>query len=237
MPIRSGLDQELNQLRDMLFRMEGLVNESLGRAMDSLKKRDADLANAVIRGDDAVNQLRYDIEQFCVNTIATQQPVATDLRMIMGVVHVAVEMERMGDHATGVAKITLKVCNEPLLKPLIDLPRMANIATEMLHEGVRAFINNDAEKARSIIDRDDDVDALHDQIFRELLTYMLEDPTTIRRATHLIWASHAVERYADRATNIAERTLFVATGKLADLTSEALKVERTSEELHDTEVS
>ncbi len=233
MPIRSGLDQELNQLRDMLFRMEGLVNESLRRAMESLKKRDDELAQAVIRDDAVVNQLRYDIEQFCVNTIATQQPVATDLRTIMGVVHVAVEMERMGDHATGVAKITLKISDEPLLKPLIDLPRMATIATEMLHEGVRAFINNDAEKARGIIDRDDDVDALHDQIFRELLTYMLEDPTTIRRATHLIWASHAVERYADRATNIAERTLFVATGKLADLTSESLEVDRTSEELHE----
>ncbi len=223
--IRTELDLELNQLRDMLFRMEGLVSEALGRGIDSLKRRDADLARQVIAGDDVINQMRYDVEQFCVSTIATQQPVATDLRTILAAVHIAVEMERMGDHAAGVAKVTLQICDEPLLKPLIDLPRMAVIAVEMLHTGVQAFMDSDAEMARRIIDRDDEVDALHDQIFRELLTYMLEDPTTIRRATHLIWASHAVERFADRATNIAERILFVTEGQLEDLTSEA-------EELH-----
>ncbi len=221
MAIRRGLDEELNQLRDTLYRMEQLVNEAMQQAMDSLKKRDAELAQRVIREDEVINELRYDVEQYCVNTIATQQPVATDLRTIIGAVHIAVEMERMGDHAAGVAKITLKVCDEPLLKPLIDLPRMVAIASEMLHEGVRAFINADAEMAQSIVDRDDEVDALHDQIYRELITYMLEDPATIRRATHLIRASHAVERFADRATNIAERILFVAKGKLLDLTSEA----------------
>lgn len=226
MPIRIGLDQELHRMRDMLFEMEELVNTSMHRAMESLKQRDAALAQQVIIDDDAVNQLRYEIEQFCVDTIATQQPVATDLRTIMAIVHIAVEMERMGDHAAGVAKITLKVCEEPLLKPLIDLPRMVDIATEMLHEGIRAFLNGDLVKARAIIDRDDLVDGLHDQIYRELITYMLEDPSTIRRATHLIWASHAVERFADRATNVAERTLFVATGRLEDLTSEASESSR-----------
>ncbi|MCU0521555.1 MAG: phosphate signaling complex protein PhoU [Anaerolineae bacterium] len=223
MPIRIGLDQELHRMREMLFQMEELVNTAMRRAMESLKQRDAVLAQQVIVDDDAINLLRYEIEQFCVDTIATQQPVATDLRTIMAIVHIAVEMERMGDHAAGVAKITLKVCNEPLLKPLIDLPRMVDIATEMLHEGIRAFLNGDVEKARAIIDRDDMVDGLHEQIYRELLTYMVEDPSTIRRATHLIWASHAVERFADRATNVAERTLFVATGRLEDLTSEASK--------------
>jgi phosphate transport system protein len=153
--------------------------------------------------------------------IATQQPVATDLRLILAVVHIAVEMERMGDHAAGVAKVTLEICDEPMLKPLIDLPRMAEVSIEMVHEGVRAFINGDADVAHSIIERDDEVDALHNQIFRELVTYMLEDPATIRRATHLLWASHAVERFADRATNIAERILFVTSGRLEDLTSES----------------
>ncbi len=226
MPIRIGLDQELHRMRDMLFQMEELVNTSMHKAMESLKQRDAELARRIIAEDDAVNQIRYEIEQFCVDTIATQQPVATDLRTIMAIVHIAVEMERMGDHAAGVAKITLKVCEEPLLKPLIDLPRMVEIATEMLHEGIRAFLDNDVVKARAVIDRDDVVDGLHDQIYRELITYMLEDPSTIRRATNLIWASHAVERFADRATNVAERTLFVATGRLEDLTSEAGKAER-----------
>lgn len=228
MPIRIGLDQELQRMRDMLFEMEELVSTSMRLAMESLKQRDAALAQQVIVDDDKVNQLRYVIEQFCVDTIATQQPVATDLRTIMAIVHIAVEMERMGDHAAGVAKITLKVCEEPLLKPLIDLPRMVDLAIEMLHEGIRAFLNNDVVKARAIIDRDDLVDGLHDQIYRELITYMLEDPSTIRRATHLIWASHAVERFADRATNVAERTLFVATGRLEDLTSEASKAARGS---------
>lgn len=221
MRIRTGLDQELDKLRDMLFRMERLVNEAMQKAMDSLKRRDAELAQQVIRDDDVINALRYDIEQYCVTTIATQQPVATDLRTIMAAVHIAVEMERMGDHAAGVAKITLKVHEEPLLKPLIDLPRMASIASEMLYEGVRAFVNADTDAAEAIIARDDEVDALHDQIFRELITYMLEDTSAIRRATHLIWASHSVERFADRATNIAERIIFVTKGQLADLTSEA----------------
>ena len=221
MATRTELDKALNQLRDMLFHMEALVNEALRRGMESLKNRDAELARDVIRSDDVINELRYDVEQFCIDMIATQQPVASDLRAIIGMMHSAVEMERMGDHAAGVAKVTLAVYTESLLKPLIDLPRMVVIATEMLHEAVRALANLDAEAARAIISRDDEVDALHNQVFRELITYMLEDPSTIRRATDLIWASHAVERFADRATNIAERTLFIASGKLADLTSEA----------------
>jgi phosphate transport system protein len=221
MATRRELDNALNQLRNMLFRMEALVGEALHRGMESLKTRDAELAQDVIRSDDPINVLRYEVEQFCVDMIATQQPVASDLRAIMGMMHSAVEMERMGDHAAGVAKVTLAVCAEPLLKPLIDLPRMAAVATEMLHEAVRALVNLDADASREIIGRDDEVDSLHDQIFRELITYMLEDTSTIRRATNLIWASHAVERFADRATNIAERTLFIASGKLEDLTSEA----------------
>lgn len=224
MATRTELDRELDQLRDMLFRMESLVGEALQRGIDSLRRRDAALAEDVIRSDDPINALRYDVEQYCVDMIATQQPVARDLRAIMGMMHSVVEMERMGDHAAGVAKVTLAVCEEPLLKPLIDLPRMATISIEMLHLALQALINNDAEVAQGIIDRDDEVDALHNQIFRELITYMLEDPSTIRRATNLIWASHAVERFADRATNIAERALFITSGQLEDLTSEAAEL-------------
>ena len=224
MATRTELDRELDQLRDMLFRMESLVSEALQRGMDSLRRRDAALAEDVIRSDDVINALRYDVEQSCVDMIATQQPVARDLRTIMSMMHSAVEMERMGDHAAGVAKITLAVYEEPLLKPLIDLPRMATISIEMLHLSLQALINNDAEVAQAIIDRDDEVDSLHDQIFRELITYMLEDTSTIRRATNLTWASHAVERFADRATNIAERALFITSGQLEDLTSEAAEL-------------
>lgn len=221
MKTRSELDHGMHQLNEMLFQMEELVATAMQRAIDSLKRQDEELAHSVIRDDEAINVLRYDIEQFSVAMIATQQPVARDLRTILAGVHIAVEMERMGDHAAGVAKVAVATCDEPLLKPLIDLPRMANIGVEMLHEGVCAFVNCDPDAAQAIIDRDDEVDALHDQIFRELLTYMLEDPSTIRRATYLIRASHAVERFADRATNIAERILFAAQGRLEDLTSEA----------------
>jgi len=223
-PTRTELDRLLDQLQDMLFQMETLVGEALLRAMASLETRDAALARDVIRSDDPINLLRYDVEQFCVDMIATQQPVASDLRAIMGMMHCAVEMERMGDHAAGVAKVTLTTCSEPLLKPLIDLPRMASTAVEMLHEAVNALMNLDQDLARRTIDRDDEVDALHNQVFRELITYMLEDTATIRRATNLIRASHAVERFADRATNIAERTLFISSGRLEDLTSEASNV-------------
>ncbi len=226
MGIRTELDLGLDELRDMLFRMEGLVSKAMQKAIESLKRRDPDLAEQVIREDAEINRLRYDVEQFCVTTIATQQPVATDLRTIIAAVHIAVEMERMGDHAAGVAKITLKTHKEPLLKPLVDLPRMAAIGSEMLHEGVRAFINADLSAAEAIVKRDDEVDSLHDQIFQELLTFMRKDPDSVPRATHLIWASHAVERFADRATNIAERIIFVTKGELADLTSEAIAPKR-----------
>jgi phosphate transport system protein len=151
--------------------------------------------------------------------IATRHPVATDLRLIVAVLRLTVEMERMGDHAAGVAKATLEICKEPLLKPLLDLPRMAEMAIEMVHEGVRAFVEGDAEAVQGIIDRDDDVDALYNQ--RELITYMLEDPSTVCCAIHLLWVAHGIGCFADRATNIAERILFVTSGRLEDLTSGA----------------
>ena len=224
MKIRRELDQVLNRLQDDLVRMLGLVIEGLQDAMSSLKNQNFDLAEKVVQNDEAINELRYQVERFCVDAIATQQPVASDLRIIMAALHIAVELERMGDHAAGIAKATLKIGDEPLIKPLIDLPRMGTIASEMSRSALDAFFERDEVAANAIIDRDDEVDELYDQILRELLTYMIEDPKKIRQGTQILWAAHAVERIADRATNIAERVIFVKTGEMDDLTSESTEI-------------
>jgi phosphate transport system protein len=143
--------------------------------------------------------------------------MASDLRVISAVTHIAVDLERMGDHAAGTAKIVIETANEPILKPLVDIPRMSELARSMLADSVTAFIEGDAQKAREIVDRDDEVDQLYDQIYRELLTYMMADPSTINRATHLLWAAHNLERTADRVTNICERVIFAVTGELEEI--------------------
>lgn len=224
MKIRRELDQVLNRLQDDLVKMQGLVVEGLQDAIKSLKNQDIALAEQVVQGDEVINELRYEVEHFCVDAIATQQPVASDLRIIMAALHIAVELERMGDHASGVAKATLKIGDEPLIKPLIDLPRMSTIAAEMSRSALEAFFDRDENAAQDVVNRDDEVDDLYDQILRELLTYMIEDPQKIRQGTQLLWASHALERIADRATNIAERVIFVQTGEMDDLTSESTEV-------------
>jgi phosphate transport system protein len=204
--------------------MQGLLTEALQDAIRSLKNQDIDLAEQVVQRDEAINELRYEVEHFCVDAIATQQPVASDLRIIMAALHIAVELERMGDHAAGVAKATLKIGGEPLIKPLIDLPRMGTISIEMSRAALEAFFERDETAAQAVVDRDDEVDDLYDQILRELITYMIEDPHKIRQGTQLLWAAHALERIADRATNIAERVIFVQTGEMDDLTSESTEV-------------
>jgi phosphate transport system protein len=163
-----------------------------------------------------INQLRYRVEDECLTVIATQQPAAHDLRVIVAATHVAVELERMADHAEGIAKITLRMLEQPLLKPIIDLPIMASMVKEMTRAGLDSFMHNDIELANQTIARDDEVDQMYQQIFRELLTYMLEDPKNISRATFLLWVAHNLERIGDRATNLCERTIFVATGQMGD---------------------
>jgi len=214
---RSVLDKELNQLRESLLTMAEMVTQALDGSIEALKAQDVDAAQAIIERDEALNKLRYKTEKLCVTMIATQQPMASDLRTIIAGMHIAVEIERMGDHAAGIAKLVTEMASEPLLKPLIDIPRMAAIASSMLVDGIHAFMDGDIETAKAIVARDDEIDQLHDQIFRELLTYMLEDPRNIRRATYLLWVSHNLERIGDRATNISERTVFAETGKLKEL--------------------
>ena len=215
--IRSALDREENRIKDDILRMGSMVESAIDNAIAALKQRDGALAQQVIEDDKQINQLRYKIEEECLMVIATQQPAAHDLRSIVAATHIAVELERMGDHAEGIASITLRMLDQPLLKPLIDMPVMANMVKEMTRQGLDAFMRVDEVLARQIIARDDEVDQMYQQIFRELLTYMLEDPKNISRATFLLWVAHNLERIGDRATNLCERTIFVATGRLGDL--------------------
>ena len=192
--------------------MGSMVETAIYRAMESLKNRDLELARKVIADDQLIDQKRFEIEEECIDLIVTQQPLASDLRIIIAVLNIIVDLERIGDHAEGIAKIAIMIGNEPPLKPLIDLPRMAELSGSMLRRSLEAFINHDAEAATKICGEDDIIDNLYDQVFRELLVFMAEDPKTITRATRLIWVAHNLERSADRVTNISERTIYIATG-------------------------
>jgi phosphate transport system protein len=214
---RGALERELERIRSDILRMGSLVERAIERSVQALKDRDPDLAQQVINDDAEINQLRFDIEEHCLELIATQQPAARDLRMVIAATHLAVELERMADHAAGTAEITRRIYQEPLLKPLIDLSIMAKVAQEMIHAALDAFVAFDADAAQKVARRDDELDGLYQQVFRELLTYMLEDPRTISRATYLLWVAHNLERIGDRVTNVCERVVFMATGKLEEL--------------------
>ena len=214
---RTVLERQLSGIQEEMLVMADMVDAAIQRSIQALKSRDLDLARQIIADDIKINRKRYDTEERCLELIATQQPLAGDLRTIVAVLHMIVDLERMGDHAEGIAKIVVLLADEPPLKPYIDLPRMADIASEMLREALEAFKRRDADLARSTMNRDDEVDALYDQVYRELLTYMLSDPRTIERATRLLWVAHNLERIADRVTNVCERVAYLVTGKMEEL--------------------
>jgi phosphate transport system protein len=214
--IRSSFSHEMQGLQDDLLLMGSMVEKQIIRAMDALRGLDKDAAHRVIDADQEIDRLRYRIEDRAVHLIATQQPMASDLRTIIAALNMIVDMERMGDHAEGIAKIALMHGDQQLVKPLIDIPRMATIAAGMLRAALDAFVARDADAARRVGESDDEMDDLYDQIYRELLTYMLSDPRTIDRATWLLWVAHNLERIADRATNIAERVVFLVTGHMEE---------------------
>jgi phosphate transport system protein len=218
--IRTTFEHELETLRDDVLRMGSMVDAAINRSIQALRERDQDLARQINADDEKINQLRFKIEEDCISLIARQQPAARDLRFIVAAMHIALELERMGDHADGIATIVLRMGDQPLLKPLIDLPRMAQISQEMLRQSLDAFLAGNPDRALAITDRDDEVDNLYNQIFRELVSYMLEDPRTVTRAMYLLFCAHNVERIADRITNICERVAFVATGRLEEIDSE-----------------
>jgi len=214
---RTSFERHLHELQDDALVLGSMVEKAIYRSMEALKNRDLELAKQVIADDSEIDRKRFDIEEKCIELIVTQQPVASDLRIIVAVLNIIIDLERMGDHAEGIGKITLMIGKEPPLKPLIDLPRMAQKTGDMLRRSLDAFVNRDAEAARKISKEDDEIDALYDQVFRELLTFMAEDSKTITRATRLIWVAHNLERSADRVTNICERVVFVVTGKMEEI--------------------
>ncbi len=214
---RRGFDAELQALQDDLLILGSMVEKAIVKSIDSLKRRDFALAQKVIEEDLLVNHKRYEIEETCLRLLATQQPMASDLRTIVAVLHITVDLERMGDYAEGIAKVSIMIGDEPLIKPLIDIPRMSELALGMLRGSLDAFIERDVEAAKKVCLDDDMVDALHGQVYRELLTYMLQDAKTINQATYLTWVAHNLERIADRSTNICERVLFAATGKMEEI--------------------
>ncbi|OGW74129.1 MAG: phosphate transport system regulatory protein PhoU, partial [Nitrospirae bacterium RIFCSPHIGHO2_02_FULL_40_19] len=193
------------------------VAKAMKDSIEALQKRDFEVSKGIIKNDLLINKKRFEIEERCLQMIATQQPMAIDLRTIAAILSIITDLERIGDHAEGNAKINLLIGSEPLVKPLIDVPRMSEKGLSMLDRVLKAFINRDAVTARAICEEDDEVDNLYNQIYKELLLLMIENSKIIEGATYLIWAAHNLERIADRVTNIAERVVFMVTGKMEEV--------------------
>ena len=217
MPPRLRFDQQLGALQDDLVRLSDMVCQAISNAINALKERDLDLARQVIANDETLNQVRFGVDKSCLAILATQQPTASDLRQVIAAMNVVLDLERMGDHAANVAKIAIRIGDEPPLKPLIDVPHMARQCCEMIRGALEAYNTRDVEAARVVSEQDQIVDQLYDQVFRELLTYMIEDERTVKRAMHLLFVAHNLERIADRVTNICERVIYLDTGKMKEL--------------------
>src|SRR3989344_8910312 len=214
---REAYHKALKELENELLKMGEMVATALKDSIDALQKRDIEKSKEIIKNDLLINKKRFEIEERCLQLIATQQPMAVDLRTIAAILSIIADLERMGDHAEGNAKINVMIGKEPLVKPLIDVPRMAEKGLSMLDRVLKAFINRDAAQARAICDEDDEVDNIYNQVYKELLLLMIENPKKIEGATYLIWLAHNLERIADRVTNIAERVVFMVTGKMEEM--------------------
>lgn len=214
---REAYHKALNELQNELKDMADMVGAALKGSIEALKHRDLEKSKEIVHNDIAVNRRRFDIEEKCIRLIATQQPMAIDLRTLAAIINIITDLERIGDHAEGIAKISLSIGDEPLVKPLVDMPMMAEKALSMLERCMKAFLDRDTDTARKICDEDDEVDALYDQIYKDLVLLMIENPKLIKDATYLIWAAHNLERIADRVTNIAERVVYMVTGKMEEM--------------------
>ncbi len=217
--IRKTFESEIQQVKDEVILLGSMVEHAIIGSVEALKKRDIKAAERIIAEDREINKKRFAIENQLMVLIATQQPMAHDLRLLASTMEIISELERMGDYAKGIANINIRMGEEALLKPLIDIPRMAQKGTDMLHRALSAFINEDVEAAKSIPVEDDEVDALYNQIYHELMLIIIQDPRSIERANWLLWVGHNLERVADRVTNICERTVFIATGEFGEIKS------------------
>lgn len=215
--LRVTFDREFEDTRQSLYRLADMVGSAIDRAMNALVERDLNLAEEIVANDVGINHLRFEIEEACLALIATQQPAASDLREIIAIIHMVVEMERMGDYAAGIAKTTIMMSEEPLLKTLKKFPKMGEISREMLVESIEAFKQRNSEWAREIAARDSEIDELYQSIFNKLIKIMAKEPEMVTRCTYLMWCAHNLERIADRVTNIAEQIIFMTTGDMEEL--------------------
>lgn len=220
---RETLDRAIDELLEQVLIQGSMVENALRDSVDALKNRNIDDAKIIYDGDRQINKIHFDIEEDVITLIATQQPMARDLRLLAVILEITTELERMGDYAKGIARITVRIGRDELLKPISEIPPMAEVCISMLHKALQAFIDRDAKAARSIPKEDDQVDAFYNRIYRELMDQMISNPSTIDQANHLLWVAHNLERVADRVTNICERIVFVVTGEL-------LEMDRTDDE-------
>ncbi|MBI2723871.1 MAG: phosphate signaling complex protein PhoU [Chloroflexi bacterium] len=214
---RELFDRKLREMQDDVLIMGSMVGKAIQRSVDALRTRDVAASNQVIREDAQINAKRYEIEEKCIHTIALQQPMAADLRILVAILFIATELERMADHAEGIGRINLMLGEEPLPRPLGEIAEMAEQATTMLDRSLKAFVDRDAESARLICDDDDQIDTLYDASYHVLIQEMIKTPQDVQRITYLIWTSHNLERIADRVTNICERIIFMVTGQLEEI--------------------
>jgi phosphate transport system protein len=214
---RETFERELNHLQDEILILGSMVEEAVRDSIDALERRDLLDARRIYASDRHVNEKRYEIEHNCLALIALQQPMARDLRLLAAVLEIITELERIGDYAKGICRISLLIGPEPLIAPLVDIPRMADLGLDMLHRALSAFITRDARAAREIPLEDDRVDALYNKVYQDLLVIMIANPNLSDHANYLVWAAHNLERLADRVTNICERIVFVVTGEIMEL--------------------
>lgn len=217
--LRKTFEHEIQQVKDDVLILGSMVEQEILVSVETLKKRDIEGSRQILELDKKINAKRFEMENQVMILIATQQPMAHDLRLLASILEIISELERMGDYGKGIANINIRMGDQPLLKPLIDIPRMAQKGADMLHRALTAFINEDVETARAIPQEDDEIDGLYNQVYRELMVFVIQDPKTIERANWLLWAAHNLERVADRVTNICERTIFIATGELKEIDS------------------
>lgn len=214
---RALFERQLNEVQEGMLIMASMVEGAINQSIEALRLRDVALARRIIANDIEINKRRYECEEKCIELISLQAPLASDLRTLISVLYITVDLERMGDHAEGIARIAVMLADEPPVRPVADLPQMAELAIEMLHGSVEAYKTRDTQRAREIIARDDRVDELYEQVYHGLIMNMVRDPTTIQRCTYLTWVAHNLERIADRATNICERVVYLVEGKVHDL--------------------
>ena len=212
--VRADFDRSLEELEAELIGLGEMVEKAIIKSMDALKRRDLAMAYEVVAEDDLIDEKRFELEEKCLNLIATQQPLAVDLRTLLAVLHIAVELERMGDYAEGIGKICMIIGDEELVKTPKQIPQMAEMGIAMLRRSLKSLMDRDTDLANDVWDSDDEVDALYDGVCHQIFLDMGNNPKTIEAATHLLWVAHDLERIADRATNIAERVIFVVTGRI-----------------------